>query len=144
MRELEILIHIADLNAAEIKYKRQQRSSMVTAATIEQVEWEAFKAKVKQRARLLRAKQPTAKEDDVTFGADVDEDDLDSILAIIGILERAKRPFTLTEVVSALQKQKVLSREFVAAARDQARRLLKKLRAMNKAYQDTQGRWSLL
>ena len=121
--------------------------NLVTSATIETQEWDAFKAKLAARSRLLKAgvRLRALKTEDV----DVDEDDVDMLLSMIDALERAQAaptasPRTIHEIVRAMQRDKVLSLEFASAARAQARRLLVLLREMNRVYQDSQGRWALL
>ncbi len=79
--------------------------------------------------------------------SDMDEDDVDGLLALIGALEEARearRALTMSEIVKALQRDKVLSLEFPAAARQQASAMLSRLRGLNRVWSDAQGRWSLL
>jgi hypothetical protein len=73
-----------------------------------------------------------------------DEDDIDMLLSLAAVLEAAKTPLTISEIVRALQHNRVLALEFPATARAQTKRLLMKMRELNRAWQDTQGRWSKL
>ena len=140
-----MLLHIADENANAVREQERSRprvheGSIVTVATLEKQEWEAFKARLVQRDKYLGAGF-----DDTV----VDEDDFDMLLALIGVLERvAEGPdgerrrvgLTLSEIVRELQNDRVLSREFPAAARTQAQRLLGMLRTLNRVWVDPQGR----
>lgn len=155
---LSMMLHIADENAAEYRYRSKRRSgtsAAVTPAVIEKQEWEAFKAKLAKRSCLLeRAPAKTGgisgKGEDGEFvrDVDVDEDDVDMLLSMIDTLERAKASRTVARTISeisrALQADGVLAVEFTAAARAQTLRLLNKLREMNRVYQDPHGRWALL
>lgn len=148
---LDMMMHIADENAAEVRQKERSRSmngtQVVTAADLEQQEWEAFKAKLSRRARLLKDGQVV---DTIANGSeiDVEEDDIDMLIALIAVLERAResrvKMLTVSEAVRGLQQAKVLSMEFAAPARAQTQRLLKKLREMNRVFEDQHGRWALL
>lgn len=159
---LDMTVHIADENAREVRLARLVRfhgrglseTSVVSQALLEHQEWEAFKAKLERRSRLISGKVPVGvfvsgaaglDGEPADFGTeDVDEDDVDMLLVVVDALERSHpHPLTLTEVTRALQSNKVLSREFIAQARQQTQRLLDKLRALNRAWQDPQGRWGL-
>lgn len=142
---LDMLIHIANQNAREAR-EAEQRAGIVTAADLEAQEWEAFKAKIQQQRRLLGLSGVRGASED---GIDVDEDDVDMLLSLIGGLERGApghptTGLTVTEIVRVLQNDGVLSVEFPAAARSQAKRLLGKLREVNRVWQDAHGRWALL
>lgn len=146
---LDMMLHIADENAREVKEQerarpRSREGGIVTAATLEKQEWEAFKARLVQRDKYLGAGFDEAV---------VDEDDFDMLLALIGVLERVSEGpdgdrrrggLTLSEIVRELQNDKVLSREFPAAARTQAQRLLGMLRTLNRVWVDQQGRVMLV
>lgn len=176
MASLNMMLWIADQNAAEVKYRDKTRGplrgNIVTTAMIEKQEWDAFRAKLAQRKKFLVAKsggvggsmiggRPGPVDVDILLeeGAalDVDEDDIDQLMALVNIFdehyetqrERAGRGgtglgLTLAEVVKALQRAGVVSLEFTASAREQTKRLLRKLREMNRVWQDDSGRWSLL
>jgi hypothetical protein len=148
---LKMIVFLAEESSKEARLRAQSRGlnvkgTAVTLATIEQQEWDAFKAKLWRRQRLLRdskAERELGDEDDV------DEDDVDMLLSMIDALERArdaprKQSLTLSEIVRAMQADKVLSLEFQAQARAQASRLLQQLRVMNRVWADEQGRWALL
>jgi len=139
---IDTILHIADLNAKDVKvpYTRGRRERLTTAATLEDQEWDAFKARLERRKSLLLRGSADAERDDTT---DLDEDDIDLLLAIVGILEKSSG-FTSAEVVRELQRAKVLSLEFTAAARAQAQRMLNKLRELNRVLMDANGRWYLV
>ena len=145
---MDMMLHLADENAAEFKRRRwglRECRRVMTLADVELQEWAAFKARLASRSRLLE-KGTTA----ATFAnVDIDEDDSDMLLSMLGALERAKdsaglSALTVSEIVRQMQQDRVLSMEFIAAARAQTVRLLSKLREMNRVYQDQHGRWALL
>ncbi len=157
-----MMLHLADLNAAEAKLSKiRGKQGVVTTAMLEEQEWDAFKAKLRKRSKLLAAKTSTNTEARTDSHVqlvppepvveDIDEDDVDMLLSLIDTLERAaqsstsrEQTMTLSEITRALQNNKVLSTEFTATAREQTKRLLRKLREMNRIWQDTHGRWALL
>lgn len=140
---LDMLMHIADENSKT--YKRPvQRASVVTAAMLEQRDWDAFKARIERRKKLL---MPGARKDSDDEFVDMDEDDIDLLLAVVSVLERAKETrvmLTLSETMRELQRAKVVSLEFPASARAQTQRMLTRLRELNRAWSDSKGRWGLL
>jgi len=141
---LDMMLHIADVNAQEVKERERtrppERLAIVTAALLEKQEWAAFKAQIERRDKLLGV-------------GDIDEDDADLLLSLIGVLERARDRddgskrvavgLTISEIVREMQNDKVLAREFPAAARTQAQRLLGMLREMNRVWVDQHGRFVL-
>lgn len=159
---MDMMLHLADLNAAEAKLSKiRGKQGVVTTAMLEEQEWDAFKAKLRKRSKLLAAKTSTNTEARTDSHVqlvppepvveDIDEDDVDMLLSLIDTLERAaqsstsrEQTMTLSEITRALQNNKVLSTEFTATAREQTKRLLRKLREMNRIWQDTHGRWALL
>ena len=139
---LDMMLHIADTNAAEVRNKRRQTGNLVTSAFLEKLEWNAFKARLTRRSKLLRSGKVATLDGD---SADCEEDDVDLLLGVVAVLERTKgESRTLSEIARALQTDRVLSIEFPAGARAQTQRLLTKLRDMSRVYQDEYGRWALL
>lgn len=144
---LKFLCYLADESSKEAKLRAQSRgqaSREVTAATIERQEWNAFTANLRAKQRLVRGRAVEGVET-----VEIDDDETDMLLSLIDALERArdaptKQSLTLSEIVRAMQADKVLSLEFQAAARAQANRLLTQLRVMNRVWVDAQGRWALL
>lgn len=134
-------------------------SRLITQADIEDQEWQAFKAKLNQRKRLFGAMEledeemvslasgtGSSQEDGVDVET-MDEDDVDTLLSLIGVMEDAKetkKSLTIAEIVRELQRSKVLSLEFPASARMQAQRMLGRLRKLNRVWVDPRGRWALL
>ena len=146
---LDTMLMLADQNAQEIRERRWSHrapAADMTAALIEKQEWDAFRAKLQRRKALLLKSQNDEADD--ALDVDVDEDDLDMLLTVVDVLDAAwhskSSGLTVSDVVRALQRNKVLSVEFTASARAQTKRLLTKLRQMNRAWQDAQGRWALL
>lgn len=135
---MDMMLYIADENARDARGREQARPRLVTAAMLENIEWQAFLAKIKNKHAYLRTGSSAVDE------LDVDEDDVEFLWALASVLDAAKTPMTLSEIVRALQHQRVLSLEFVAAARAQTKRLLAKMRALNRVWQDDQGRWAKL
>ncbi len=139
---MSMLLHLADENARErreIEKRGRAKSLESVAAALEQQEWAEFKTRLHaQYARLLAG---VGSED---TDVDIDEDDFDALLKLIDVLEASKNPLTLAEIVRSMQNEKVLAREFPFAARAQTLRLLSKLRALNRVWQDLGGRWALL
>ncbi len=140
---LKMMLHLADLNAREVK--APYRRGRVTAAMLEEQEWDAFKAKLHRRKLLLSSNGGLFSDDEVEDleTSDLNEDDVDNLLALIVALE-AKPSSTMTEIVRVLQRDKVLTLEFPASARMQAQRMLGRLRELNRAWCDERGRWSLI
>lgn len=160
---LEMMCFLADENAREVKvpYRRGRRrgrrgtdeapssSNLVTAAMLEDQEWNAFKASLDRRRRLLSGGSHVDLDSDIADSdiADMDEDDGGALLSLIAALEDARerrRALTMAEIVRVLQRERVLTLEFPAAARQQAQNMLGKLRGLNRVWCDPQGRWSLL
>lgn len=127
---LETMLHIADENAATWRPRGKLR--LVTAQTVEDLEWRALHAKLDARRTLLG--------DDVLAGED---DDGDDIVQVFIVLHAAAGPLTLSEVTSRLQVRGLLSVSFPAAARRQTQALLERLRVANRVWQDRHGRWTL-
>jgi hypothetical protein len=128
-----MLLHIADENAREY---RQPLRLVVTRALLEEREWASFTAQVR-RGRLVGLGD---------VDVDIDEEDVGQLLAVVAVLDRARdvnSKFTLAEVVRGLQQDRVLSVEFVAAARGQAQRLLSMLVGVGRVRQDKYGAYSL-
>lgn len=151
MGVLDMLLHLADENAREFKERDRSRTHApkVTLALLERQEWAAFVARLKRRRTLLHLDDAEAQlgpqpGDDEAIALDVDEDDIDMLLSVVVVLDRATAPMTLSEIVREMQQAKVLSLEFIASAREQTKRLLTKLRELHRAWSDDQGRWSLL
>ncbi len=155
IREMDMMLHLAaESSAAAKEAQRKTPLRAKTEATIENAEWTAFKARLQEQRRFFRA--PGVGQDGEGGDADeavdaVDEDDMDTMLALIDVLDAARQrggaagqTLTLSEIVRALQRDRVLSLEFTAAARTQAQRLLTQLRALNKVYQSPLGGWALL
>jgi hypothetical protein len=132
---LEMLVHIADLNAADVKARHLSRTGAkaLTLAQQEELEWEAF------RATLDRRRIQLGGTDD-----DIDEDEADALIALLAILDLSKTPLTIFEVMRSLQMSGVLSLEFAGPARAQALAMLGKLRVANRVFADQHGRWAVL
>jgi hypothetical protein len=128
---LDMLVHIADENVQSRRVSTQAKG--LTAADIERMEWQSFEAKMKRRAEVLGA--------DLLAECD---DDGDSLMLVLLALSAHKGPMTTWEVMRDLQRQRLLSHAFPAAARAHTTVLLNKLRVANKVWQDTYGRWALL
>lgn len=148
---MSMMLYLADESAKSAKETARSRSHLVTTATIEKLEWDAFKAKLRRRAALLKVPKIVVEGSDMAPSAlavpvmDVtEEDDSGELLGLIGVLEAEPQGVTLSDIVRQLQRDGVLSREFTAAAREQTKRLLKTLRGMNRIWQDHHGRWALL
>ena len=133
---LRTLVWIADENAREVRERRWSRGAPNTEPEVDR-EWDAFVNRLEKRRSALRlAGDPNA--DDL----DLDEDDLDNLATLVRVL--GNRTLTVSEVVLALQRERVLSIEFQASARAQAKRMLAVLRQVNRVWCDDYGRWSLL
>lgn len=142
---LEMMVHLADLNSAEVKLVEQSRGrakAAVTAADIEARDWNAFVARLEWRQRVV-AGNPTGETRTNTDADSVNEDDLDMLVAMVDLLDHAEQPLALADVVRGLQAKRVLSLEFAAAARAQTVRLLEQLRTMGRVRQDSAWRWVL-
>lgn len=133
---LDMMLYIADENAKEFKQRDAAQTRIVTASMMEDLEWDAFKTRLNHQKELLRVGE--------NFDDVAEEDDIDMLLALAEVLETAKVPLTISEIVRVLQHNRVLSLEFTSTARAQTKRLLLKMRELNRAWQDTQGRWSKL
>lgn len=146
---LEMLVHIADSNAREIKLAEQSRGrarAAMTTADMEARDWDEFVKRLEWRQRVVRGEN--FGESSQNRDADAcNEDDLDMLVVMVGLFDvgegKTPRALTLTEVVRGLQAKRVLTMEFVAAARAQATRLLVQLRDMGRVRQDSLGRWVL-
>lgn len=145
---LDMMLWIADDNSRAVKEREAahavQRRSTVTAALLEDIEWEGFKHRLHKQKQFLTSRKHGEVDEYSNDEDEVEEDDLDILISLSAVLDEAKIPLTLSEIVRQLQHNGVLSSEFTATARAQTRRLLDKMRALNKIWQDTQGRWSRL
>jgi hypothetical protein len=132
---LKTLLWVADENAAEVRERERSRvgSAIVTAKEIEESEWQAMTAKLRRRQQLLGEALESE-----------DEDDGEALVLVMHVLTQSKHPLTAFEVMRHLQRARLLSLEFPAAARAQTTALLNRLRVANRVWQDTHGRWSLL
>lgn len=133
MGVLETLLWMADENAAALREKERSRAGNLTAKQIEEREWHAMVAKLQRRRTLLG--------DELLEG---EEDEGEALELVVSILAGAKQPLTVFELMRQLQRAKLLSLEFPAAARQQTAALLTRLRVANRVWQDSHGRWSLL
>lgn len=151
VRTFDMLLYIADENAREVKVPYQRRreqprsmeGSVLTEAFKEEQEWAAFKATVDRRKRLFGELSNDAHDSLM----DMDEDDIDALIMLIGILDRARlsgKALTLAEVVRGLQRNKILTVEFTAAARARTQWMLEKLRVLKRVQVNTNGLWSLV
>jgi hypothetical protein len=131
---LDMLVHIADENASDLRTRRESASRGLTAADIDKAEWAALHARASRRRKLLG-------DDLVEEDA---EDEGDMLLAVIGALEQAEEPLTTYDLVGRLVQARLLSHQFPAAARAQATKLLERLCVANKVWQDAHGRWALV
>ena len=133
---MEMLLWVADDNAATLREKERSRATTtraVTPAQLEAAEWKSLTAKLQRRQQLL--------------GAEIVEDEDDegeALELVVTVLSQAKHPLTAFEVMRQLQRARLLSLEFPAAARQQTQALLSRLRVANRVWQDPHGRWSLL
>jgi len=128
---LDMLVHIADENAKNLKPVKQAQN--LTAADLEKIEWDYLAARLQRRQRILG--------EELVAGED---DDGDALLLIVDVLTTSKTPLTTFELMRKLQHARFLSHEFTAAAREQCKAMLDKLRVANLIWQDPHGRWTLL
>lgn len=133
MGVLETLLWMADENAAAVREKERSRAGMAKVVHAEEREWKGMLARLQRRRTLLG--------DELV---EDEEDEGEALELVVGILAHAKQPLTVFELMRHLQKQKLLSLEFPAAARQQTQALLSRLRVANRVWQDSHGRWSLL
>lgn len=133
MGVLETLLWVADENAADLREKERSRAGSLTAKQLEDREWQAMTAKLQRRRTLLG--------DELLEG---EEDEGEALELVMSVLAHAKHPLTVFELMRQLQRAKLLSLEFPAAARQQTAALLSRLRVANRVWQDSHGRWSLL
>lgn len=129
---LDMLVYIADENSKN-RASKPTRTEALTAADLEKLEWNYLKARLQRRQKIL--------------GEDLvgeEDDDGDALLLIIDALAESKTPLTTFELMRKLQQARFLSYEFTAAAREQCKVMLTKLRVANRIWQDQHGRWSLL
>lgn len=132
MELLKTLLWVADENAAERREQERSRvGRQIMPSQLEEQAWRATQARAQRRQTLLG---------DALDGADDEGEALE--LAMLA-LARGK-PLTTHEVMRHLQRAKLLSVEFPAAARQQTITLLQRLRVANRVWQDPHGRWSLL
>ena len=129
---LKMLLWVADENAAERREQERSRATrQIMPLQLEEQEWRATQARAQRRQTLLG---------DALDGAD---DEGDALELVVLALSKGK-PLTTHEVMRHLQRAKLLSVEFPAAARQQTTTLLQRLRVANRVWQDPHGRWSLL
>lgn len=133
---LKMLLWVADYNAAELREKERSRSVravVVTAQQIEEQEWRGMTEKLRRRQQLLGAET-----------LELEDDEGEALELVVAILSRSRQPLTAHEVMRQLQRERLLSVEFPAAAKAQTTALLGRLRVANRVWQDPYGRWSLL
>ena len=132
---LKTLLWVADQNASEVREKERSRSVsvVVTARQIEENEWAGMTAKMRRRQQLLG-------ED----ALEVEDDEGEALELVVDALTKTRQPLTTHEVMRHLQRARLLSVEFPAAAKAQTAALLARLRVANRVWQDQNGRWSLL
>jgi len=131
---LKTLLWVADENAAEVREReksRAQRSVVLTAQQIEEHEWRGMQQKLLRRQQLLGD------------ALESDDDDGEALTLVVTVLAQSKGPLTTFEVMRHLQRARLLSVEFPAAAKAQTTTLLGRLRVANRVWQDQNGRWSL-
>lgn len=130
---LKTLLWVADQNATERREQERSRVArgQLTPSQLEEHAWKGVQARAQRRLTLLG---------DALDGAD---DEGEALELVVLALSRGK-PLTTHEVMRHLQRRKLLSLEFPAAARQQATTLLQRLRVANRVWQDSHGRWSLL
>jgi hypothetical protein len=131
---LRTLLYVADQNEAEVKEKERSRATsfVVTVRQLEEREWQAMAAKLRRRQQLLGAE-----------AIESEDDDGDALEMVVTALAKSKQPLTTHEIMRHLQRARLLSVEFPAAAKAQTASLLARLRVANRVWQDPHGRWSL-
>lgn len=132
---LKTLLWVADENAAEVRERERSRTgtAIVTAREIEENEWQAMTAKLRRRQQLLG-----------DAALENEDDDGEALELVVHALAQSKHPLTTHEVMRHLQRARLLSVEFPAAAKAQTTALLVRLRVANRVWQDPHGRWALL
>lgn len=132
---LRTLLWVADQNATEVREKERSRtvSVVVTARQIEEKEWAGMTAKLRRRQQLLGEE-----------ALESEDDDGEALELVMEALTKSRHPLTAHEVMRHLQRARLLSVEFPAAAKAQTTALLARLRVANLVWQDPHGRWSLL
>lgn len=133
---LKMLVWVADQNAAEVRERERSRDSgrILTARQIEEHEWNGMVQRMRRRQQLLGS-DTVENEDDEGFALET----------VVTVLAQSKHPLTTHEIMRRLQRRHgLLSVKFPAAAREQTRALLSRLRVANRVWQDSYGRWSLL
>jgi hypothetical protein len=134
MELLKTLLWVADQNAAEVRENERSRGNRVgclTARQIEEHEWRGMQQKLSRRQRLLGD------------ALESEDDDGEALTQVVTALAQGKGPLTTFEVMRHLQRARLLSVEFPAAAKAQTTTLLGRLRVANRVWQDQNGRWSL-
>lgn len=126
---LDMMLHIADENAKDARAR-----SFSIRRQVEDREWENFKSKLRQQREALKVGEHELDA--------IEEDDIDILLVLVEVLERATAPLTVAEIVRLLQHRKVLSLEFTATAREQTKRLLTTMQELNRVVRDQRGCWS--
>lgn len=134
MELLKTLLWVADQNAAEVRENERSRGNRVgclTAQQIEEHEWRGMQQKLLRRQRLLGD------------ALESEDDDGEALTQVVTVLAQGKGPLTTFEIMRHLQRARLLSVEFPAAAKAQTTTLLGRLRVANRVWQDQNGRWSL-
>ena len=133
---LDMMCAIADDNAKEYREAARARAPRQGDA-----EWAQFKDRAARVNWLLSGDESEG----FQVSDELEEGDAELLLELVDVLKKAKAPLTLAEVTRGLQRNKVLTVEFEAAARARAKWMLGKLRDMRRASVDPHsGRWSFV